>query len=51
MDRKRNNPVWCCEQIEEKIKDYKLSLTEIDDDEVRRQLEIVIDDLETILYG
>lgn len=51
MDRKRNNPAWCCEQIEEKIKDYKLSLTEIDDDEVRRQLEIVIDDLETILYG
>ena len=51
MDRKRNNPTWCCDQIEEKIKDYKLSLTEIDDDEVRRQLEIVIDDLESILYG
>lgn len=51
MERKRNNPAWCCDQIEEKIKDYKLSLTEIDDDEVRIQLEIVIDDLETILYG
>lgn len=51
MDRKRNNPTWCCDQIEEKIKDYKLSLTEIDDDEVCRQLEIVIDDLEAILYG
>ena len=51
MARKRNNPKRCCDQIEEKIKDYKLSLTEIDDDEVRRQLEIVIDDLEAILYG
>ena len=51
MARKRNNPTWCCDQIEEKIKDYTWSLTEIDDDEVRRQLEIVIDDLEAILYG
>jgi hypothetical protein len=50
-DRKLNNPMWCCKQIEEKIKDYKLSLTEIDDDKVHRQLEIVIDDLEEILYG
>ena len=24
MDRKRNNPTWCCDQIEEKIKDYKI---------------------------
>lgn len=37
MNKKRNNPVWCCDQIEDKIKDYKLSLTKIDD-------------LETILY-
>lgn len=51
MDRKLNNPMWCCEQIEEKIKDYKLSLTETDNDEVRTQLEIIIDDLEEILYG
>lgn len=50
MDRKRNNPTWCCDQIEEKIKDYKLSLTEIKE-EVKRQMEIVIDDLESILYG
>lgn len=50
-DRKLNNPMWCCEQIEEKIKDYKLSLTETDNDEVRTQLEIIIDDLEEILYG
>lgn len=51
MDGKRNNPVWCCDQIEEKIKDYKISLAEIKEEEVKRQLEIVIDDLETILYG
>ena len=38
-------------QIEEKIKDYKISLAEIKEEEVKRQLEIVIDDLETILYG
>ena len=50
MDRKRNNPTWCCDQIEEKIKDYKISLTEIKE-EVKRQMEIVIDDLESILYG
>lgn len=50
MDKKRNNPTWCCDQIEEKIKDYKLSLTEIKE-EVKRQMEIVIDDLESILYG
>lgn len=50
MERKRNNPIWCCDQIEEKIKDYKISLAEIKEEEVKRQLEIVIDDLETILY-
>lgn len=57
-ERKRNNASWCCDQIEEKIKDYKLSLTELDKismsnearEEVKRQLEIVIDDLEEILY-
>ena len=51
MARKRNNPTWCCDQIEEKIKDYKLSLTEIREEEVKRQIEIVIDDLESILYS
>lgn len=50
MERKRNNPIWCCDQIEEKIKDYKISLVEIKEEEVKRQLKIVIDDLETILY-
>ena len=51
MDRKRNNPTWCCDQIEEKIKDYKISLTEIKEEEVKRHMEIVINDLESILYG
>lgn len=50
MDRKRNSPTWCCDQIEEKIKDYKISLTEIKEEEVKGQLEVVIDDLESILY-
>ena len=57
-DKKRNNSSWCCDQIEERITDYKLSLTELDKldisdearEEVRRQLEIVIYDLESILY-
>lgn len=58
-DRKRNNASWCCDQIEEKIAHYRLYLTELykidmsDEarEEVKRQLEIVIDDLENILYG
>lgn len=57
-DKKRNNALWCCDRIEEKIADYKLSLKELDKmdmsdktrEEVKRQLEIVIEDLETILY-
>ena len=56
--RKMNNSLWVCQQLEEKIADYKLSLTELDKldmsdetrEEVRRQLEIVIGDLESILY-
>ena len=51
MDRKRNNSTWRCDQIEEKIKDYKISLIEIKEEEVKRQMEIVVDDLESILYG
>lgn len=51
MDRKRNNSTWCCDQNEEKIKDYKISLIEIKEEEAKRQMEIVVDDLESILYG
>lgn len=50
-DRKRNNASWCCDQIEEKIADYKISIEETEDEDVKRQLQIVVDDLETILYG
>lgn len=49
-ERKRNNSSWCCDQIEELVKDYKISVTEMGNEEVKRQLKIVIDDLEKILY-
>lgn len=51
MERKRDNLSWCCDQIKEKINDYKISLSETENEEVeevQRQLEIVIEDLETI---
>lgn len=48
--RKTNNPSWCIERIQEKIEDYKISCKETPEEDVRRQLEIIIDDLETILY-
>lgn len=51
MEKKRNNASWCCDRIEEKIEDYKISIKETKDEEIRRQLEIIVDDLETILYG
>ena len=51
MERKINNPLWCIERIQEKIEDYKESARKTIDPEVRRQLEIIIDDLEEILYN
>ncbi len=51
MDRKINNPSWCIERIQEKIEDYKMSVKETEDPEVCNQLEIIIEDLEEILYG
>ena len=50
MERKTNNPSWCVERIQEKIEDYKISIKETGNEEVRRQLEIVVCDLEEILY-
>lgn len=50
MKRKTNNPSWCIERIQEKIEDYKLNAQKITEPEVRRQLEIIIEDLEDILY-
>lgn len=51
MERKTNNHSWCVERIQEKIEDYKESVRETFDPEVRRQLEIIINDLEEILYN
>ena len=51
MERKINNPSWCVERIQEKIEDYKESVRKTFDPEVRRQLEIIINDLEEILYN
>lgn len=48
---KRNNPSWCCDRIEEKIQYYKLSAKETTDENVKRQLETIIEDLESILHG
>lgn len=51
MERKTNNPSWCIERIQEKIEDYKKSVKETYNDDVRMQLEIIIEDLEEILYS
>lgn len=51
MNKERNNSSWCCDQIEELIRDYKDSMQETDNQDVKRQLEIVVNDLENILYG
>lgn len=50
-ERKRNNSSWCCDKIEELIEDYKISIEETDNEDVRRQLRITVDDLENILYS
>lgn len=50
LERKTNNPSWCIDKIQEKIEDYKVNINETTDEEVRRQLEIIVSDLEEILY-
>ena len=58
MDRKRNNPSWCCDKIEEKIDEYKYKLRTLDKYgysldakiAIRSELEAIIGDLEIILY-
>ena len=58
MDRKRNNPSWCCDKIEEKIEEYKYKLSTLDKYgysldakiAIRNELEAIIGDLERILY-
>ena len=50
MDGKRNNSSWCCDQIEEKIKEYKIVFQHSTNEDVRKCLEAIIKDLENILY-
>ena len=47
----RNNASWCCDRIEELIDDYIISEMETENEEVKRQLQITIEDLKNILYG
>lgn len=47
----RNNASWCCDRIEELIDDYIISEMETENEEVKRQLQITIEDLRNILYG
>ena len=51
MNKERNNPSWCCDQIEELIKNYKISIQKTDNQDIKRQLEKVVNDLENILYS
>ena len=50
MERKTNNPYWCVEQIQEKIEDYKAIIRERGEIGSKIPLEIIINDLEKILY-
>ena len=51
MNKERNNSSWCCEQIEELIKNYKISIQKTDNQDIKRQLEKFVNDLENILYS
>lgn len=49
MDRKRNNPSWCCDKIEELIEEYKRKA----DNNYGVEYEIyteIVNELEEILY-
>ena len=51
MNKERNNSSWCCDKIEELIKNYKIRIQKTDNQDIKRQLEIVVNDLENILYS
>lgn len=59
MNRKMNNPSWCCEKIQEKIEEYRYKLNTLDrygysldaKIAIRNEIESAISDLERILYG
>lgn len=58
MNKKTNNPSWCCDRVEELIQQYKHKIYALDQYEldlsariaVRNELEKIICDLEHILY-
>lgn len=51
MDRKRNNPSWCCDKIEELLLEYKNKQRDSHDDPAEYETyKEVIEDLEKILY-
>lgn len=50
MERKTNNPSWCIERIQEKIEDYKAIIRLRCGRNTEMPLEIIINDLEKILY-
>ena len=51
MNKERNNSSWCCDQIEELIMNYTINIQKTDNQDIKRQLEIVVNDLENILYS
>ena len=51
MNKERNNSSWGCDQIEELIKNYKIRIQKTDNQDIKRQLEIVVNNLENILYS
>ena len=50
MDRKMNNPSWCCDKIEELLVEYKKKLVDSHDPAEYETYKEVIEDLERILY-
>ena len=50
LERARNNPTWWCDRIEELIEQYNNEIEKMNNPSARRQLKIVVHDLENILY-
>ena len=51
MNRKMNNPSWCCDKIEELLQEYKNKQEDSHDPAEYETYKEVIEDLEKILYG
>ena len=49
--KKRNNPSWCCDEIEKLIAEYKKCLERTYSEEAYLIYSTIIDELEEILYG